>query len=213
MAGHQGHKCLAEMALKRFRLDAIWWMVTPANPIKGRDDLACLEDRINQSRALVRHPRIHITGFEAGLEQFPKSVQRFSDKNCGENKGLEQISDSIESHSALKAKHAAQTVDTIALVRKYHPRNHFVWLMGADNLGSFHLWQQWRMLANMVSIGIIDRPGATFHALSSPAARALSRFRLPETHAAHLARQHPPAWCFLYTPRLDISSSSLRLTS
>jgi len=35
------------------------------------------------------------------LEQFPKSVQRFSDKNCGENKQLEQISDSIESHSAL----------------------------------------------------------------------------------------------------------------
>jgi len=35
------------------------------------------------------------------IEQFPKSVQRFSDKNCGENKKLEQISDSIESHSAL----------------------------------------------------------------------------------------------------------------
>jgi len=35
------------------------------------------------------------------LKQFPKSVQRFSDKNCDENKQLEQISDSIESHSAL----------------------------------------------------------------------------------------------------------------
>jgi len=35
------------------------------------------------------------------LEQFPKSVKRFSDKNCGENKELEQISDSIKSHSAL----------------------------------------------------------------------------------------------------------------
>jgi len=36
------------------------------------------------------------------LEQFPKSVQRFSDKNCDENKQLRQsISDSIESHSAL----------------------------------------------------------------------------------------------------------------
>jgi len=33
-------------------------------------------------------------------EQFPKSVKRFSDKNCDENKQLEQISDSIESHSA-----------------------------------------------------------------------------------------------------------------
>jgi len=36
------------------------------------------------------------------LEQFPKNVKRFSIKNCGKNKKLEQISDSIESHSALK---------------------------------------------------------------------------------------------------------------
>jgi len=36
------------------------------------------------------------------IEQFPKSVKRFSDKNCGEKQTVEtQISDSIESHSAL----------------------------------------------------------------------------------------------------------------
>jgi len=39
---------------------------------------------------------------KTALEQFPKSVKRFSDKNCGENNKLEQISDSIESHSALE---------------------------------------------------------------------------------------------------------------
>jgi len=34
------------------------------------------------------------------LEQFPKSVKRFSDKNCGEKQTVEtQISDSIESHA------------------------------------------------------------------------------------------------------------------
>jgi len=42
--------------------------------------------------------------FHAALEQFPKSVKRFSDKNCGENKGLEQISDSEIAHSALAHK-------------------------------------------------------------------------------------------------------------
>jgi len=36
------------------------------------------------------------------LEQFPKSVKRFSDKNCGEKQTVEtRISDSIESHFAL----------------------------------------------------------------------------------------------------------------
>jgi len=36
------------------------------------------------------------------LEQFPKNVKRFSDKRRGENKGLEQISDSEIAHSALE---------------------------------------------------------------------------------------------------------------
>jgi len=35
------------------------------------------------------------------LEHFPKSVKRFLDKKCDKNKELEQISDSIESRSAL----------------------------------------------------------------------------------------------------------------
>jgi len=33
------------------------------------------------------------------LEQFPKSVKRFSDKNCGKNKRLEQERDSEIAHS------------------------------------------------------------------------------------------------------------------
>jgi len=44
------------------------------------------------------------------LEQFPKSVQRFSDKNCGKNKGLEQISDSKIAHSALEGVVVARTL-------------------------------------------------------------------------------------------------------
>jgi len=37
-------------------------------------------------------------------------VKRFSDKNCGENKQLEQISDSIESHSALEQSVASHLI-------------------------------------------------------------------------------------------------------
>jgi len=41
------------------------------------------------------------TGVACPLEQFPKSVQRFSDKNCGKNKELEQECDSEIAHFAL----------------------------------------------------------------------------------------------------------------
>jgi|GEM_PF-2647729 len=35
------------------------------------------------------------------LEQFPKSVKRFSDKNCGKNKELEQLGEPSETKTAL----------------------------------------------------------------------------------------------------------------
>jgi len=171
---HQGHKALAETALRRLGLDQIWWMVTPGNPLKDKEALKPLEERIVQSRALIRHPRIHITGFEAGMR------------------------------TTCSAK-------IVSLIRRRHKQVHFVWLMGADNLKNFHLWQHWRTMADTISLAIIDRPGVTFAALASPAARALSRFRLPPSHARQLSLMPAPAWCFLPAPRLDISSSSLRL--
>jgi len=172
---HQGHKHLVETALKRFQLDQIWWLVTPGNPLKDKKLLLPLEERIEQSRALLSHPRIHVTGFEASLRTTISAA-------------------------------------TVAAIRQHYPAVHFVWLMGADNLGSFHLWQQWRRLASMVALGIIDRPGATMAALASPAAHALARFRLDEAHAARIAQMRPPVWCFLHAPRLDIASSRLRIT-
>jgi len=207
---HHGHKFLAEVALKRFQLDQIWWMVTPGNPLKDKGQLQPLEVRIEQSRRLIRHPHIHVTGFEASLRTrafFEKVDTGFSQKNAT-NQEIRAV-DYVNKNKN-RSNHSAET---IALIRQMRPRVNFVWLMGADNLESFHLWQQWRMIAAQVGIGIIDRPGASFAALASPAARALARFRLPEAQAPLLARTQPPAWCFLHTPRLDISSTSLRSRS
>jgi len=62
-----------------------------------------------------------IAEIRAQLEQFPKSVKRFSDKNCGENKQLEQISDSIESHSALlPVREANQTIGLVPTMGALH---------------------------------------------------------------------------------------------
>ena len=72
------------------------------------------------------------------------------------------------------------TVDTIAALAARLPLLRFVWIMGGDNLASFHLWRRWRALADLVPMAVIDRPGATHRALHSPTAQALSRFRIPE---------------------------------
>ncbi len=64
---HAGHVELSLAALKRLRLDRVWWIATPGNPLKSGTDLAPLARRMARARALARDPRIEITGFEADL--------------------------------------------------------------------------------------------------------------------------------------------------
>ena len=70
------------------------------------------------------------------------------------------------------------TVDTIKRLQARHPKIRFVWLMGADNLAQVNRWYRWRRLFSYVTVAVIDRPGHTYRALASPAARA-TRWRPP----------------------------------
>jgi len=58
---------IAELAIKRLRLDRVWWLVSPQNPLKSNDGMAPLADRMASARAMARHPRITVTDLEARL--------------------------------------------------------------------------------------------------------------------------------------------------
>jgi nicotinate-nucleotide adenylyltransferase len=62
---HAGHALVAEIALRRLRLDQLWWMVTPGNPLKSARELAPLSERISLSERIAPDPRIKVTAFEA----------------------------------------------------------------------------------------------------------------------------------------------------
>jgi nicotinate-nucleotide adenylyltransferase len=64
---HQAHLLVSLTALKRLKLDAVWWLVTPGNPLKNNSALPPLEKRIAACRALAKHPRIVVTGVEREL--------------------------------------------------------------------------------------------------------------------------------------------------
>ena len=164
---------MALMALRRLALDRLWLLVTPGNPLKNHDGLPSLEARLAETRSVMTHPRIDVTGVEAALG-------------------------------------SDMTVDTIAALTARLPLRRFVWIMGGDNLASFHLWRRWRAIAALVPMAVIDRPGATHRALHSPAAQALSRFRIPESAAPTLAERSPPAWVYLHGRRSSLSSTALR---
>ncbi len=102
------------------------------------------------------------------------------------------------------------TEDTISYLRRRCGGLRFVWIMGADNLAQFHRWQNWRRIADQVPFAVIDRPPQSFRALAAPAARALERYRIPESRAGKLAGSRPPAWVFLTGMKSSLSSTGLR---
>jgi nicotinate-nucleotide adenylyltransferase len=87
---------------------------------------------------------------------------------------------------------------------------HFVWIMGADNLRSFHRWQRWREIATLVPIAIVDRLGPSLYATASAAGQTLARVRLPEWAAQSLPGRRPPAWIYLHGLKSPLSSTALR---
>lgn len=64
---HSGHLHISLLALKRLRLDQVWWLVSPQNPMKPEAGMAPFEQRLRRARDLACHPRVRVTGIEAAL--------------------------------------------------------------------------------------------------------------------------------------------------
>ncbi|MFC0218585.1 nicotinate-nucleotide adenylyltransferase [Pseudochelatococcus lubricantis] len=80
---HAGHRLASLVALKHLRLDRVWWIVTPGNPLKDNTALPPLAERMAAARALTRHARIDITGFEAEIEtQFTYDTIAWLTRRC-----------------------------------------------------------------------------------------------------------------------------------
>ena len=170
---HLAHRAISQFAIKRLRLDRVWWLVTPGNPLKDPNAWRNLEARLQAARNTADDPRIDVSCLESVIG-------------------------------------TRYTIDTINFLRRRASRLRFIWIMGADNLAQFHRWQNWQRIAMQLPLAVIDRPPESFRALAAPAAKALARYRLPETEASRLAEHRPPAWIFLTGMKLNLSSTGLR---
>ena len=62
---HTGHLYVSETALKRLKLDSVWWLVSPGNPLKDMTSMAPLPARLEGARRMAAHnPRIHVSALE-----------------------------------------------------------------------------------------------------------------------------------------------------
>jgi nicotinate-nucleotide adenylyltransferase len=170
---HPGHFAVAEEALKSARLDWVWWLVSPQNPLKDPKDTEDFCQRFEMARTMAIHPRFRVTAFE-------------------------------------KSMGSRMTADTLKALKPLLPEARFVWIMGADSLATLHRWRCWRYLPSTLPLLVVNRPGWTFRALNSPAAKELGPWRLPDHAAPMLTNLKPPAWTFLALPLRKESSTAIR---
>jgi nicotinate-nucleotide adenylyltransferase len=62
---HEAHRAISLFALKRLKLDRIWWLVTPGNPLKDQGPWHNLDERAEAARAMANDPRIDVSCLEA----------------------------------------------------------------------------------------------------------------------------------------------------
>ncbi|MEL7490620.1 MAG: L-histidine N(alpha)-methyltransferase [Pseudomonadota bacterium] len=61
---HAGHREISLTALDRLGLDAVWWLVTPGNPLKDQAQYAEYDERMRVARRVAKDPRIVVSDFE-----------------------------------------------------------------------------------------------------------------------------------------------------
>ncbi|WP_244484032.1 nicotinate-nucleotide adenylyltransferase [Devosia sp. Leaf64] len=107
-------------------------------------------------------------------------------------------------------KNFRYTWQTVRFLAQSLPDRHFVWIMGADSLASFHHWERWQDIAATIPIAVYARPGSSRRALASRVALALSRSQIDQEDAPILAGLPAPAWVYLHGRQSSLSSSAIR---
>lgn len=62
---HVAHRAISLFAIKRLKLDRVWWLISPGNPLKDLNGLHDLDTRAEAARQMADDPRIDITCLES----------------------------------------------------------------------------------------------------------------------------------------------------
>jgi nicotinate-nucleotide adenylyltransferase len=143
---------------------------------------------------------------KSGSETAPLAVRMAGARTMA--RGPKMIVSDVETRFGVQ-----YTLDIIRILHARFPGVHFVWIMGADSLASFHRWRGWVQIMRACPVAVVSRPGVSLKSRFSPAARRFARFRMAESDARALPLRRPPAWVFLHNRYNFTSSTALRKAS
>jgi len=175
---HHGHAHVADTAISVLGLDAVWWLVSPQNPLKSEKDMASVTERYASAKAAAatcQHRRRMV-------------ISRLEE--------------------AIGTRYSA---DTIRILAKTCPHLRFYFLMGADNLASFHLWHRPDVILRHTIPVVVNRPPYRTQALGSRTAARMIRIaprRLK--YAAKGGHLKTPYWGFIEAQQIGLSATAIR---
>lgn len=102
------------------------------------------------------------------------------------------------------------TIDTVTRIRRLFPDHRFIWLLGSDTLPDFHKWRNYRGLARICPIAVVNRPSYDRQARAARAMGWLRRFVRPASQAKRWTEWSAPAIVFLRLPPDPTSATALR---
>src|ERR1700689_2969896 len=62
---HDAHRAISLFAIKRLKLDRVWWLITPGKPLKDQAALWDIDQRAEAARKMANDPRIDVTCLES----------------------------------------------------------------------------------------------------------------------------------------------------
>lgn len=171
---HKGHLYISEEALKRLGLSQVWWLVSPGNPLKSKEDEITFAERFSSAKQMAENPKIKVLDIEKKLST------RYS-------------------------------IDTILKLKKKFPEHKFIWLMGADNLISFHKWKKWQKIFSEIDIAVFDRSDYFYKAISGKAGAKMAKSRaINLKNLREMGNRKTHKWCYVTIRKMEISSSQIR---
>jgi nicotinate-nucleotide adenylyltransferase len=192
---------VALLALRRLRLDRVWWLVSPGNPLKDHSRLAAAVERMRVAHRIARHPRMAISAIEADLAvRFTVETVRYLVRRCP---GVRFVwimgADSLASFHRWRSWREIANLVPIAVVDRPG------WTLKAPASPSAHMLAPFRLSETSAS-GLADRtaPAWTFlhgprSSLSSTALRMQARASRP----GRIAKSDHKTHSILGSERLD----------
>ena len=102
------------------------------------------------------------------------------------------------------------SIKNLRKIIEFYQNTNFIWIMGADNLLTFHKWYKWKEIFKLLPIAVFDRPKFSNISLSSISAIAFSKNRYSEKASKKLYSINPPAWIFLHEKLNYLKSEKIR---